>query len=291
MVARRLWVLLLVLVVVGCGVIRAPSRPPTSPVAGPTAIPVRRSGPARIVKTEEVGRPAGRPDIDSPAVGTEVKVRLLLPKGIRAGATARPGRCSTCCTAAATPTSAGPGRPTSQLAPTKNLRCRRDARRRARSASTSDWRTGPAWETVPPRRAAGAAGGGVPARTAPRSRGVCRWAAWARSATPPGTRDVPRRGLVQRHRAHPAHPGHRPGLPRPGVSPRARIRTRCGVTRTTDVDVWREHNPYDLADRLAGTRVYLACGNGEPGPLDAEEPASTASRRVWAGRTRPWPSG
>lgn len=36
----------------------------------------------------------------------------------------------------------------------------------------------------------------------------------------------------------------------------------------TNVDVWRAHNPYDLAPKLKGIPIYLACGNGDPGPLD-----------------------
>ncbi|WP_344457435.1 alpha/beta hydrolase [Actinomadura kijaniata] len=32
--------------------------------------------------------------------------------------------------------------------------------------------------------------------------------------------------------------------------------------------VWRHHNPFDLADRLAGVRLYVSCGDGEPGPYD-----------------------
>jgi S-formylglutathione hydrolase FrmB len=37
----------------------------------------------------------------------------------------------------------------------------------------------------------------------------------------------------------------------------------------SDVDVWRAHNPYDLAARLAGTRLYISAGSGQPGPLDS----------------------
>ena len=33
----------------------------------------------------------------------------------------------------------------------------------------------------------------------------------------------------------------------------------------TDVDVWRAHNPVDLAERLATVEVQLRTGNGEPG--------------------------
>ncbi|GAA1866477.1 alpha/beta hydrolase family protein [Actinomadura bangladeshensis] len=33
--------------------------------------------------------------------------------------------------------------------------------------------------------------------------------------------------------------------------------------------VWRQHNPYDLAGRLAGVRVHVSSGDGMPGPYDA----------------------
>ncbi|MER7546643.1 alpha/beta hydrolase [Actinomadura sp.] len=33
--------------------------------------------------------------------------------------------------------------------------------------------------------------------------------------------------------------------------------------------VWRQHNPYDLAGRLAGVRVHVTAGDGAPGPYDA----------------------
>jgi S-formylglutathione hydrolase FrmB len=36
-------------------------------------------------------------------------------------------------------------------------------------------------------------------------------------------------------------------------------------------DVWREHNPYDLAEKLKGRPVFISCGNGKPGPLDTAE--------------------
>ncbi|TDD84272.1 esterase family protein [Actinomadura darangshiensis] len=32
--------------------------------------------------------------------------------------------------------------------------------------------------------------------------------------------------------------------------------------------VWRQHNPYDLADRLAGVRVHVSAGDGTAGPFD-----------------------
>ena len=36
-----------------------------------------------------------------------------------------------------------------------------------------------------------------------------------------------------------------------------------------DVEVWRQHNPYDLAEKLKGRPVFISCGNGAPGKLDA----------------------
>ncbi|EFQ82881.1 putative esterase [Aeromicrobium marinum DSM 15272] len=52
--------------------------------------------------------------------------------------------------------------------------------------------------------------------------------------------------------------------------------------------VWAEHNPYDLADRLTGLPVYISSGNGRPGPLDAsfglidplESPIGDMNRRL-----------
>ena len=35
------------------------------------------------------------------------------------------------------------------------------------------------------------------------------------------------------------------------------------------VDIWAAHNPYDLAPRLRGVRLFVSVGNGQPGPLDA----------------------
>jgi S-formylglutathione hydrolase FrmB len=36
-----------------------------------------------------------------------------------------------------------------------------------------------------------------------------------------------------------------------------------------DAANWARHNPYDLAADLHGTRVFVAAGDGRPGPLDA----------------------
>jgi diacylglycerol O-acyltransferase / trehalose O-mycolyltransferase len=41
--------------------------------------------------------------------------------------------------------------------------------------------------------------------------------------------------------------------------------------------VWAVHNPYDLAPKLRGTPLFVAVGNGQPGPLD---PAATAPTTI-----------
>ncbi|MDL4775386.1 MULTISPECIES: alpha/beta hydrolase [Thermomonosporaceae] len=54
--------------------------------------------------------------------------------------------------------------------------------------------------------------------------------------------------------------------------------------------VWHAHNPYDLAGRLRGVRLWVAAGNGERGPLgrlpftDPVEAAAGGQARAFAGR-------
>jgi diacylglycerol O-acyltransferase/trehalose O-mycolyltransferase len=50
-------------------------------------------------------------------------------------------------------------------------------------------------------------------------------------------------------------------------------------------DVWAEHNPYDLASRLQGVRLFVSFGNGQPGPLDT--PAVSGEARQAEGDLYP----
>lgn len=50
----------------------------------------------------------------------------------------------------------------------------------------------------------------------------------------------------------------------------------------SDAANWARHNPYDLAPDLRGTRVFVAAGDGRPGPLDAPT-ATTDSIEVSIG--------
>ncbi|MGK5559170.1 alpha/beta hydrolase, partial [Actinomadura kijaniata] len=56
--------------------------------------------------------------------------------------------------------------------------------------------------------------------------------------------------------------------------------------------IWHAHNPYDLAGRLAGTRLFVASGDGRAGSLgglpftDPVEAAANDHARAFAGRLR-----
>jgi diacylglycerol O-acyltransferase / trehalose O-mycolyltransferase len=43
-------------------------------------------------------------------------------------------------------------------------------------------------------------------------------------------------------------------------------------------EVWAEHNPYDLAPRLRGVRLFVSFGDGRPGPLDIPAVSGEARR-------------
>jgi S-formylglutathione hydrolase FrmB len=36
-----------------------------------------------------------------------------------------------------------------------------------------------------------------------------------------------------------------------------------------DRDIWKQHNPYDLAPQLKDVRLFISAGNGDFGPLDS----------------------
>jgi diacylglycerol O-acyltransferase/trehalose O-mycolyltransferase len=58
-----------------------------------------------------------------------------------------------------------------------------------------------------------------------------------------------------------------------------------------NIDTWKQHNPYDLAPQLKGVRLFISAGNGRPGPLnpagtkeDSIETAIGAENRAFARR-------
>jgi S-formylglutathione hydrolase FrmB len=266
MVVRRLWVLLLVLVVVGCG--GGPEAQPSAtspPTATPSPSP---SGPARIVATQEVADRQVDLTIDSPAVGAEVKVRLLLPKGYAKGdSKPRPvlyllhGCCDTYVSWTRSTDIA-------ELSADKDLLVVMPDG--GPVGFYSDWLTGPAWErfhlTELPELLAAEYGAGEPRAIVGVSMGGLGALGYA--ARHPGMFRAAASfsGIVHTRLTPDTAQGYLGLVSSEGQDPYA-----LWGDPEKNADVWREHNPYDLVDRLTGTRVYVACGNGEPGPLDADD--------------------
>ncbi len=132
----------------------------------------------------------------------------------------------------------------------------------------SDWLSGPAWETFhltelrrlverdyrsgPRRAVAGLSMGGFGALSyAARHPGLFRAAASYSGVVHPTYQGPRSTDLVRRI------------VGGTGADPLA-----LWGDPVADADVWAAHNPYDLARKLRGVRVYLSTGNGEPGPLD-----------------------
>jgi S-formylglutathione hydrolase FrmB len=45
-------------------------------------------------------------------------------------------------------------------------------------------------------------------------------------------------------------------------------------------DIWRDHNPTDLAPKLRGLALYVSYGDGRPGPLDGGTAIDSLERRI-----------
>jgi diacylglycerol O-acyltransferase/trehalose O-mycolyltransferase len=255
---RRRWrlLLLLMLALAGCGVETVPLPTP----AVPTEV--------RIVDREPVAERQVDLTVASPAVGRPVKVRLLLPEGFDADPTRlRPVLylLHGCCDTYVSWT-----RSTDIEELTRDLDLIVVMPDGGRAGFYSDWRSGPQWEQFhlselpallaeefgaeQSRAIAGVSMGGLGALGyAARHPGMFRAAASFS-------------GIVHT-RLTPQTPENYLGLLRSeGEDPYA----LWGYPEA-DVATWDEYNPYALADRLAGTAVYLACGDGRPGPLDPED--------------------
>lgn len=244
----------------------APSSSAVQAAPGP-GTPAGRA--ARIVRTMHVGGRTWDLTVDSPAVGRQLQVRLLLP----ARFAAEPARrwpvlylLHGCCD--------------SYLSWTRST----DVERRTRALDAlvvmpdggavgfySDWRTGPAWETFHltelPALLGAAYRAGTPRVVAGVSMGGLGALGYA--ARHPGMFTVAASfsGIVHTRLAPEESQGYLDLVRSEGGDPPA-----LWGDPGADAAVWQAHNPYDLAPKLRGTRLFVSAGNGQPGPLD---PAGT----------------
>jgi diacylglycerol O-acyltransferase / trehalose O-mycolyltransferase len=261
-------VLLAGVAVAGCG--SGPERP-----AGPDALtPVSApAGPARIVATEAVSARVRDLTIDSPALGTSVRVRLLLPPSYAA----HPERrwpvlylLHGCCDNYLSWT---------RSTDVEALTSRSDVLVVMPDGGAvgfySDWRSGPAWERfhlgeLPRlleatyragtlRAVAGVSMGGLGALDyAARHRGM--FAAAASFS-----------GIVHTRLTSGESAAYQRLVRSQGGDP-----DRLWGDPVTAADLWRAHNPYDLAPSLAGAGLFVSVGSGAPGPLDPPGTSSDA---------------
>jgi diacylglycerol O-acyltransferase / trehalose O-mycolyltransferase / mycolyltransferase Ag85 len=51
---------------------------------------------------------------------------------------------------------------------------------------------------------------------------------------------------------------------------------------TVDQQIWAAHNPYDLAEDLMTTPLFISVGDGQPGPLNRGSPVDPVEQAVHA---------
>jgi diacylglycerol O-acyltransferase / trehalose O-mycolyltransferase len=235
--------------------------------------PPRRAGPparaddgARIVSVRRLSDRMLDLTVDSPAVHRQVRARLLLPRRSDR-ATDRPlpvlYLLHGCCDSYASWT-----RSTDIAALSARLQMLVVMPEGGRVGFYSNWLRGPAWETfhlvelrqllernyrAGPRRAiAGVSMGGLGAVAyAARNRGMFRAAAtYSGLLHTRANNGADSRGLTDLIAGEGEDPAALWGDP------------------GRQANRWAAHNPYDLAGRLRGTRLFVSSGTGDPGPLD-----------------------
>jgi diacylglycerol O-acyltransferase/trehalose O-mycolyltransferase len=244
------------LLIAGCG----------EPKAGPPAAyqtPTARAA-ARIVATHRIDSRTRDITIDSAAVGKQVKVRLLLPANFAATSRRWPVLylLHGCCDSYVS---------WSRSTDIEKLTSKAGLIVAMPGGGAvgfySDWLVGPKWETfhtvelpellassyrASDRRAiAGLSMGGL--------------GALSYAARHPGSYSSAASfsGIVHTRLSDQESQGYLGLVQSQGEDPAA-----LWGDPKTDEDVWRAHNPYDLAAQLKTIPIFVSAGNGRPGPLD-----------------------
>ena len=276
---RNLWGVVLAVVVLLCGCggptssgafTPSPAEPSTtsvtmsSPSPG-TSGPSSRSASARIVATKRLTKREVDLTVESPAVGGQVKVRLLLPAHYQ---TKKNQRWPVlylfhgCCDSYVSWT-----RSTDIEQLTEHLDVLVAMPDGGAVGFYSDWQSGPRWETFHtielPMLLAQNYGAGTIAAVAGLSMGGLGALDYA--ARHPGMFSVAASfsGIVHTRLSSDESQGYLGLIQSEGQDPLALWGDPDG-----HVDIWKQHNPYDLAPQLRDLRLFISAGNGQPGPLD-----------------------
>ena len=276
---RNLWGVVLAVVVLLCGCggptssgafTPPPAAPSTTSVATSSPFPATsgpssRSASARIVATKRLTKREVDLTVESPAVGGQVKVRLLLPAHYQ---TKKNQRWPVlylfhgCCDSYISWT-----RSTDIEQLTEHLDVLVAMPDAGDVGFYSDWQSGPRWETFHtielPMLLAQNYGAGTVAAVAGLSMGGLGALDYA--ARHPGMFTVAASfsGIVHTRLSSDESQGYLGLIQSEGQDPLALWGDPDG-----HVDIWKQHNPYDLTPQLEGVRLFISAGNGQPGPLD-----------------------
>ena len=276
---RNFWGVMLAAVVLLCGCggptssgafTPPPAAPSTTSLATSspspaTSGPSSRSASARIVATKRLTKREVDLTVESPAVGGQVKVRLLLPAHYQ---TKKNQRWPVlylfhgCCDSYVSWT-----RSTDIEQLTEHLDVLVAMPEGGLVGFYSDWQSGPRWETFHtielPMLLAQNYGAGTIAAVAGLSMGGLGALDYA--ARHPGMFTVAASfsGIVHTRLSSDESQGYLGLIQSEGQDPLA-----LWGEPDAHVDIWKQHNPYDLAPQLRDLRLFISAGNGQPGPLD-----------------------
>ena len=204
--------------------------------------------------------------VDSPAVGMAVDVRLLLPARFDAATAQRwpvlyllHGCCDSY---------VGWTRSTDVAALTRPLDLLVAMPEGGDVGFYSDWRSGPAWETFHTAELPALLAARVPGRGPRGDRRPVDGRARRAGLRRPPPRPVRRRRVVQRDRAHPPVARGEPQNYSGSSGPTARTRSRCGATPPPRRRTGSSTTRTTSSPQLRGTPLFVAAGDGRPGPLD-----------------------
>ena len=286
--ARDLWLLMLVTIVLVSGCSTA--TPSTTSSPAPPSEPSPSSSTAQIVASKRLDERTEDLTIESPAVGDQVNVRLLLPATYKSEKSRRwpvlyllHGCCDTYVSWT---------RSTDITKLTEDSDLIVATPDGGPAGFYSDWRTGPKWETfhtveLPSLLAQHYRANGVAAVAGVSMGGL---GALDYAARHPGMFTVAASfsGIVHTRLSRDRSQGYLQLVQSEGEDPLA-----LWGDPQADRDIWKQHNPYDLAPQFKDVRLFISAGDGDPGPLDSAgtghdeiETALRAENQAFADRVR-----